>query len=98
MTGRQKLDAQELKERLIAERGFRCEVCGNAVSYQTAQLAHRTPATRFYLKKYGKAVIHHPLNLAVVCSLKCNSAVLSNPSTHPVEATERLERIREDLG
>ena len=61
------------------------------------QLAHICPATKSYLKKYGKEVIHHPLNLATVCSLKCNDAVLLDPKTHPIEAKELIDRIKEAL-
>jgi ketosteroid isomerase-like protein len=49
------------------------------------------------LKQYGKEVINHPLNLATVCSLKCNDAVLLDPKTHPIEARELIEKIKEEL-
>ena len=61
------------------------------------QLAHRIPKAKSYLKKYGKEVIHHKLNLATVCSLKCNDAVLLDPKTHPIEAQELIEKINEVL-
>ena len=60
------------------------------------QLAHKIPATKGYLKRYGKEVIHHPLNLATVCSLKCNDAVLLDPKTHPIEAEELIRRIKNE--
>ena len=97
MTNREKLEANEKKQRIIAERGFRCEVCGKPVNYSTAQLAHRVPKTAYNLKHYGSEVINHELNLAVVCSLKCNSAVLCNPASRPVEAHELIEKIKEQL-
>lgn len=97
MRERDKINAIEKKQQIIAERGFRCEVCGKPVSYQTAQLAHKIPSTKSYLQRYGEDIIHHRLNLAVVCSLKCNSAVLLDPKSHPIEARELIEKIKEEL-
>ena len=94
MTNKQKLEAIEMKELLIVECGSRCQVCGELVNSQTAQLAHRIPKTKFYLKKYGDKVINSPLNLVVVCGLKCNAAVLCNPATRPIEAEELIEKIK----
>ena len=97
MKERDKLEAIEKKQKIIAERGFRCEVCGKPVSYQTAQLAHIIEKSKANLKRYGAEIIHHPLNMKVVCSLRCNSACLRSPSTHPIEAQELIERIKEAL-
>ena len=97
MTERERLDYQENRIRLMVERGCKCEVCGKQLHLGNLQLAHRIPKSKGYLKQYGKEVIHHPLNLATVCSLKCNSRVLLDPKTHPIEATELIERIKEDL-
>ncbi|MHC1623303.1 MAG: hypothetical protein ACXQTR_01780 [Candidatus Methanospirareceae archaeon] len=80
----------------MAKCGCHCEVCGKPVTLQTAQLAHRIPKTKGYIKRYGSEVIHHDLNIAVVCSLRCNSAVLLDPSTHPIEAQDLVQRIRHD--
>lgn len=55
--------------------GFRC-VCGKSVyAYGTPQLAHRLPQRKHLIKKYGKDIIHHPVNLVSTCSLKCNASV-----------------------
>lgn len=97
MTERQRLEANENKLRLLSERGWICEVCGKPLSLCIAQLAHRIPKTKFYLKKYGKDVMHHSFNLACVCSLRCNSQVLCDPATRPVEAERLLNEIYEDL-
>lgn len=91
------LEIQEMKVRLLNRSGGRCVECGEPVSLCTCQLAHRIPKTKYNLKTYGKSVIHHELNLAVVCSLRCNSAVLLNIATHPIEAAQLIDRIREDL-
>jgi uncharacterized membrane protein YccC len=95
MTGRQRLEAMEQRTRLINRARGRCEVCGKMLV--NPQVAHRVPQHKRYLRRYGKAVIHHPLNLKVVCSLRCNSAVLLDPATHPIEAEELIQRIKEDL-
>lgn len=87
----------EKKIAILSERGWLCEVCGQPLTMSNAQLAHRIPQTKGYLKQYGKDVIHHELNLACVCSLDCNSAVLLDPKTHPIEAQELIYRIKEDV-
>ena len=60
---------------------YACEVCGRDVRQGQEQLAHRIHARRGKRQKRGKYelsadILNHPLNLAYVCSLKCNSAVL----------------------
>jgi hypothetical protein len=97
MTERERFDYQENRIRMMVERGCKCEVCGKQLHLGNLQLAHRIPKTKGYLKQYGKEVIHHPLNLATVCSLECNSRVLLDPKTHPIEAKELIERIKEEL-
>ena len=97
MNERERFEYQENRIRLMVERGCTCEVCGKHLDYGNLQLAHRIASTKGYLKKYGKDVIHHPLNLATVCSLKCNDAVLLDPKTHPIEAQELIEKIKESL-
>jgi len=97
MTERERFIYQENRMRLMIERGCKCEVCGKPLHLGNLQLAHRLPSTKGYLKMYGKEVIHNPLNLATVCSLKCNDAVLTDPKTHPIEAQELIEKINEVL-
>ena len=95
MTERERFDYQENRMRLMVERGCKCEVCGKPLHLSNLQIAHRITKAKSYLKQYGKSVIHHPLNLATVCSLKCNDAVLTDPKTRPIEANEILRRIHE---
>ena len=47
-----------------------CEVCGKPLS--NWQGAHRIANTKANRKKWGDVIIDHPLNIAIVCSLKCN--------------------------
>jgi len=98
MTERERFEYQENRIRLMIDRGCKCEVCGKPLTSSSLQLAHRIPKTKGYLKKYGKEVIHHTLNLATVCSLKCNDAVLLDPKTHPIEAQELIRKIKDALG
>ena len=95
MNANERIRAEELKREFIAVSQYRCQVCGGIM--KLPQLAHRIPKRKCYLKKYGRQVIHHRFNLAVVCSLKCNAAVLLDPATHPIEAAELIKKIREDL-
>ena len=95
MTTREQV--MQTKLRLLNQRGSRCEVCGKQLTLESCQLAHRIPKTKYNLKTYGAKVIHHDLNLAVVCSLRCNSAVLCNIATNPVEAGRIISEIREAI-
>ena len=55
--------------------GWRCKRCGRRLAMEgiTPQLAHRIPQRKYNIKKYGKEVIHHPMNLVAVCSLNHNA-------------------------
>ena len=92
MTARAKMDAWEKREELFRSAGYYCETCGGPIlAHGTPQAAHRIAQTKTNLKRYGEAIIHHRLNLAAVCSLKCNDAV--NIGFNPGEINELLERI-----
>ena len=56
----------------LAVSGGVCEVCGKTLTSSTWQGAHRIANTKPNRAKWGKFVIDHPLNIAIVCSLKCN--------------------------
>jgi len=92
--------SQEIMEKkiyLLAKNGGRCEVCHQPLALSDCQLAHRIPQTKYNLKTYGKTVLHHEYNLAAVCSLGCNSAVLLSPATHPIEAKALIGRIKKNI-
>ena len=84
------------RARLYARSQGFCESCGKPLT-EGFQLAHIIPQTKHNLKEYGKEVIHHDLNLKVVCSLKCNSKVLKNLATHPVEGQELIAKIKKEI-
>ena len=74
-----------------------CENCGKPVMFANMQIGHKIPQYKRYIEMYGEDIIHHPLNLAMVCSNRCNDAVLLDPKTHPIEAQELIEKIKEEL-
>lgn len=90
-------DIMETREQKCKEQGYRCGVCGKYITPYNSQLAHIVPQAKGYIKKYGKEVIHHPMNMVAVCSLRCNSAVLCDPKTHPIESQELIDKIKKDL-
>ena len=84
------------RSRLYARSQGFCEACGKPL-YEGFQLAHIIPRTKHNLREYGNEVIHHDLKLKVVCSLKCNAAVLKNLATHPVEGRELIAKIKKEI-
>jgi hypothetical protein len=67
-----------------------------------SHLAHRIPKSKANLKKYGKDIIHHPLNIPLVCgdnNNKCNNAVLIGEKPIRIMAlvAEIKQAIREGL-
>ena len=94
---RKSQDIMEMKLYLLAKQGGRCEKCHQPLALSDCQLAHRIPQTKYNLKTYGKTVLHHEYNLAAVCSLGCNSAVLLSPATHPIESKALIGRIQKNI-
>jgi hypothetical protein len=94
---RKSQDILEMKIHMLAKQGGRCENCHRPLALSDCQLAHRIPQTKYNLRTYGKTVLHHEYNLAAVCSLRCNSAVLLSPATHPIEAAELVTKIQMSL-
>jgi len=71
-----------------------CQNCGKPINLGIPQVAHRI--SKGNVKFYGKAIIHHPLNLvSVCCNEPCNSAF--NIDKRPEEVRELIKRIEEDL-
>jgi hypothetical protein len=56
----------------LAKCGGVCEVCGKQLTNSTWQGAHRIANTEINRRHWGSWIIDHPLNIAIVCSLKCN--------------------------
>jgi len=75
------MTVEQVRLEKYRETGYRCEVCGKYLWATGAipQLAHRIPQRKWCLKRWGKEIIHHPDNLALVCGLECNAKVQINP-------------------
>src|SRR5574344_1662434 len=64
---------REQRRTALAWSGGVCEVCGKPLGAY-AQAAHRIANTEPNRRKWGAWIIDSPLNIAMVCSLKCNDA------------------------
>lgn len=74
----------------------KCVFCHEPANrYGTMQLAHRIPQSKANLRKYGAAVIHHPLNVGLTCCLECNAAI--DVRNHPIEIAALVKKIKEAL-
>jgi 5-methylcytosine-specific restriction endonuclease McrA len=96
MNARTKLKANDEREAIFERDGYRCHHCGGDINaHGTAQLAHRIPATKANLAKYGPEIIHHPLNLLSCCSIGiCNdSALVKGPIAREALIDEIMEAI-----
>lgn len=54
---------------------FTCICQKSIMAHGTPQLAHRIPQRKHLLRRFGKDVIHHPVNMVSTCSLECNAEV-----------------------
>lgn len=94
---RESIAITEQKLAMLNSRGWQCEVCGKAVTLESCQLGHIIPKYKYLVKRYGKAVIHHPLNMKIVCGNTCNDAVMRKPATNPIYTDELIALIRSKL-
>ena len=61
--------------------------CGESIyRFGNPQLAHKIGQGAANVKRYSKEVIHHPLNMASVCSLRCNDAMNIGQKTKQADA------------
>jgi 5-methylcytosine-specific restriction endonuclease McrA len=81
----------ELKDYIYKRDGGICQHCGRQVPYP-GQLAHLIPQTKSKIKRYGTHVIHHPGNLKLACSLRCNNAL--QVSNDPIAEKKIVQGIR----
>jgi 5-methylcytosine-specific restriction endonuclease McrA len=96
VTERQSFDMQEQRQEIFRRDGYTCQYCGESIyRFGNPQLAHRISQGVANIKRYGKAVIHHPLNMASVCSLRCNDA--QNIGFNTLQADALAEKIKLEL-
>jgi 5-methylcytosine-specific restriction endonuclease McrA len=99
VNARDKLEAEDQRQAIFERDEYRCHHCGLSIlAHGTPQLAHRIPATKANLKKYGPAVIHHPKNLLSCCSTGiCNDSALigNNPMARDALVAEIRAEISE---
>lgn len=93
MTERESFELYELKSQMMIDADYCCKVCGKYTS--NGQLAHRIKKSKYNLKKYGKKIIHHRLNLVYVCDLDCNAKV--DIGCNEELEKEIIKQIKEEL-
>ncbi len=96
MREKDKFDAIEKKEQILAKAGYQCGCCGRPAT----SLAHRIAKTKSNLKKYGAEVIHHEYNLVAVCeSPACNDSVnIGNNPAMVERVVRRALRVLREAG
>jgi len=82
---------KERREAVLIRDGFRCRRCGK----RATQTAHRIAQTKTWVRKYGRKVIDHPMNLVSVCSLACNDSF--NIGNKPEEREALVKEIKEAI-
>ena len=97
MTEREAFEMREKIRAKTANQGWMCSVCGKSLTAEgvVPQWAHRFPQSSGNIAKYGKEVVHHPLNGEVVCSLRCNQAV--SRRNEPLWEAQMVRIIRETI-
>jgi len=90
MTDREAFDFRELKLRMFAECGYVCQYPGCTKS--PVYLAHNIAKSKPNLKKYGKEIIYHPLNMRPVCEIPSHNDFF-NIGNNPEAIKEKLKEI-----
>ena len=97
MTDREAFEMREKIRRKADSQGWLCPVCKRNLNGDgaVAQWAHRIPQSKSNVRLYGRAVVDHPLNGVVVCSLACNQAV--SVRNEPLWEAQMVAAIREAI-
>lgn len=96
MTERQRFDMQEQRQEIFKRDEYTCQTCGGSIyRFGNPQLAHKIGQGAANVKRYSKEVIHHPLNMASVCSLRCNDAMNIGQKTKQADAL--AEKIKKEI-
>ena len=92
MTERERFDFLALKRHIIYNR--QQGKCWNCPAPAT-ELAHRLSNSKSNLHKYGKGIVHHPLNMVGSCS-RCNQLALID--NRPIKIAHLVAEILKDMG
>ena len=96
MTERQRFDMQEQRQEIFRRDEYTCQACGESIyRFGNPQIAHKIGQGAANVKRYSKEVIHHPLNMESVCSLRCNDAMNIGQKTK--EADALAEKIKQEI-
>ncbi len=85
---------EETKLAVYLRVGGTCQACGKQVG-PAGHCGHVIPQSQ--IDRFGPEVIHHPLNMKWVCSLKCNHAIEISCKGHPVAANAHADMIRAEI-
>lgn len=85
-----------LKNQKFLEQHGICPACKKEFkSSDKLELAHIVPQRKWCLKRFGKEVIHHPLNMKLTHSGNCNAKVQINPDS--LQAEQLVFAIRNEI-
>lgn len=89
---RKHLEIEDTKRAVyLRDRGL-CQACRKQIG-PAGHCGHVIPQSQ--IDRFGEGIIHHPLNMKWVCSLRCNHAVEISYKGHPIAAEEHAARVRE---
>ena len=95
MTFYEKEEAEIKKTEIYRAQQGICPVCNKGfINWSQVQAAHRIIKSKVNLKKFGKEIIHHKLNLVCTHDI-CNSSVIVNPETQT--GKDLIIRIRKEI-
>jgi hypothetical protein len=95
MNERKRIEIAELKLEKYHAQGGVCPMCGEPVTVDGGELAHRIPQRKWCIAKYGPRIIHHRDNLVLTHTGSCNSAV--SIGNHPVECERLAQSINDRM-
>ena len=86
------LDALEERWDIYWRDFGRCQHCGQSVTFEGSQVAHRIANTKANRHRWGSDVIDSMENKALTCSLYCNSRM--NIGGNPIACREIAEKAK----
>jgi 5-methylcytosine-specific restriction endonuclease McrA len=96
VTNLEKIEADEMKQQRIQDNNYCCEICHKRFGASQLQLAHKVAASKFNIIEFGREVMYHPDMMVLTCD-KCNSSVLINRASNPIEAMELITSIQQSI-